>query len=145
MQFAGADIIERFDGAAIQHLETHEMEMNRMNVVSEIHQVPNLSGVDDGFLGNRLMPISGVKQHQDGLTVRAIVFVERKRAGANCIGLWNAGYRTQSSWKNAGVVDFAAGDAELHQLDGGIFENDMSAFVIAKVDYKIGALGGVNN
>ena len=83
VKFAAACICESLEGAAIEDLEADEMEMDRMNVVSEIHQVPNLSGVEDGLFGYRLMPVGAVEEHQHSITGVSVIFVERKRTGTD--------------------------------------------------------------
>lgn len=69
------------EGAAVEDLEAHQMEMHGVSVLSEVNKLPDLSGVELGFLRGGLMPALAVEQHDHRAGGFVLVLVEGDGAG----------------------------------------------------------------
>src|ERR1700757_780299 len=57
---AAVVIGELIEWPAVEDLKTHQMKMDRVNVGSEINQIPDLHRIDYGLFRNRHMPTGSV-------------------------------------------------------------------------------------
>ena len=58
---------EDVEDAAVEDLEAHQVEVHGVGVLGEIDELPDLGGVEAGLLGDGLVPVLAVEQHDHGV------------------------------------------------------------------------------
>src|SRR5580704_2733160 len=87
---------EDIEDAAVEYLETNEVEVHGVKVLGQIDELPDFSGVETRCFGDGFMPVLAVEQHEHGVADLVAVFVEGDRASGYSGGIGDA-------------VDFAEG------------------------------------
>ena len=62
----------------VEYLETHQMQVDRMRVLGEVHQVPHLGTTQLYPFRHRLVPALAVEQHQHRRRDTIAVFIQRQ-------------------------------------------------------------------
>ena len=58
------------EGAAVEYLKPDQVKMDRVRIIRQVHQLPNLRGVQRRLLGHGHVPWSIVQQHPHRLLDR---------------------------------------------------------------------------
>ncbi len=130
------------EGAAVENLEADEMQVDGVGIFSEIHQLPDFGGVEDGFLGDGRVPRGLVEQHAHGLLHLVHLFVEGEAAGLDGLRFGRARDGVEGLRKGEGDDVALCGYADLHDFEAVAEEQEILSGVGAEVDDEVGALGG---
>ena len=66
-QRARGHVLKGIEAAAIENLKPHQVQVNGMRIVGEIHEFPDFGGAEHRLLGDRHVPGRVVQQHPHGL------------------------------------------------------------------------------
>jgi hypothetical protein len=93
------------------------VEVHGVGVFGEVDELPDLGGVELGSLGDGLVPVLAVEQHDHGASDVVLVFVEGDGAGGDGGGLLQRGDGAEGGGDGGGLRG-SGGDAELEDLEG---------------------------
>ena len=75
-RFLVRQVLAGVEGAAVEDLEAHEVEVHGVGVFGEVDELPDLGGVEFGGLGDGLVPALAVEEH-DHRTLPALSCTRR--------------------------------------------------------------------
>lgn len=103
MKFLVHEVLGGVEGAAIEDLKAHHVQMHGMNIFGEVDELPDFGGVEFRELGGGFVPVLAVDQHDHGPGGFILIFVEGERTGFDCFRFGNSldgtnGFRDGMRW-----------------------------------------------
>lgn len=136
------EIVVDGEALAVEDLEAHHVQMDRVDVFGEVDEGPDFGRVELDDFGHGFDPVLAVEEHDHGVAVVAIEFVERHFARADGLRFWDARDGAELGGDRGGLADRVVRDAELHDVERVADELDVFTAGVRKVDEDVDAFGG---
>lgn len=138
-------IDRKIEGPAIQNLKADEVQMDRVGIIGEINERPDLGGVQHWSLGHWHIPMRAIQQH-DVRTAQTILIISNGQfARDNRCAFLDAGYRAQHRRQGTGISGLLFRNAKLHDYGHVRSQIDLFAGLTAEIQNHVGALSGTQN
>ena len=92
--------------AAVEYLETHQVKVHGVGVLGEVDELPDFCGVEARLLGNGLVPVLAVYEHDHRVADLVVALAEGDGAGENGGGFRRRGDCAEGGGDRCGRVRF---------------------------------------
>ena len=100
-------VLESVKAPAIENLKAHQVQVNGVHIVGEVHEFPDFRGIEHRFLGDGHMPRRLVQQHPHGFGYPLQLLVQCEPSSLDGGGLRDARHGPQRRGQRARVRDAA--------------------------------------